>query len=296
MPSGNLRSLGLATPSRLRDLRAGGWKGPLLWAFGLLLGVAGCGEKAAPLTASAPASAAQQSVLLFAAASTGPVLDEIRAEFRKVHPEIEVRSNYAATSTLARQIEQGAEADLFLSANQKWVDFLVEKELVAAQQDLLGNTLVIAVPADSRVALTRPEDLLDPQIERLALADPEAVPAGIYAKQALTKLDLWEQLRSKVAAADNVQQALAFVASGAAQAAIVYETDAAVSRSVRVALRIDPKLSEPIRYPLALLKHGAGGAGARELYRFLLSPEAAVIFRRHRFTVLTAPGPAEQSR
>jgi molybdate transport system substrate-binding protein len=280
--------------------RAGGRRGalrhvPLAALSVLLVALAGCTQSSVPesrVSAALPPQAAgptgQEVVLLFAAASAGPVIDELRVQFEKSHPKIKVRTSYAATSALAYQISEGAEADLFLSANQKWADFLAEKGYVAAQQPLLGNRLVVAVLADSAIQIEEPADLLAPEIERLALADTDAVPAGMYGKQALKKLGLWEGVRSKVTAAGDVQQALAYVETGAAQAAIVYATDAAPSRAVRVACRLDPGLSEPIHYPLALLQHGAGRPAACELRDFLQSPQAADIFRRHGFTVLPA--------
>lgn len=227
-----------------------------------------------------------EKVLLFAAASTSTVLDEIKQAFGASHPETIVRTNYGASSTLAQQIAQGAEADLFLSASEQWADFLGEKELVAERRDLLGNVLVVVVPKDASFKPKRLEDLADPALEHLALADTEAVPAGVYAKQALTKLGLWEQLRSKVASGDDVRQTLTFIETGAAEAGIVYKTDAAVSRKVDVAFEIDPTLTDPIRYPLVLLKHGAERKGARQFAEYLRSPEATASFRKHGFIVL----------
>jgi molybdate transport system substrate-binding protein len=147
----------------------------------------------------------------------------------------------------------------------------------------LGNQLVIVVPADSTLRIARPEDLLDERVRRLALGDVDSVPAGIYARQALTKLSLWEKLRGKVVNAADVRQALQFVQTGAADAGIVYATDGAVAKQVRVAAVIDSKLTEPIRYPLVLLKTGAKNPAAIELFEFLASDGAAAVFRKYGF-------------
>jgi molybdate transport system substrate-binding protein len=231
---------------------------------------------------------------MFAAASTGNALDEIREQFTR-ETKVEVKTNYAASSTLAQQIAYGAEADLFVSASTEWADYLDREErgLVEKRRDLLGNRLVIIVPADSQLDLQKPEDLLGKAVGHLALADHTAVPAGIYAKQALTKLGLWEQLRGKVVAGADVRQALVYVETGAAEAGVVYATDAAVSTAVKVVAEIPPELTEPIRYPIVLLKQGQGEAEgeaeAESFYRYLNSPKAADVFRKYGFVVQAAP-------
>jgi molybdate transport system substrate-binding protein len=227
-------------------------------------------------------------VLLMVAASTIEAINEVRTEFVRLHPAVTVRINAGASSTLAQQINAGAEADLFLSANVEWADFVHKKKLAERQRDLLGNELVVVVPADSKLEITEPADLVQSKIRRLALADPKSVPAGIYARQVLEKLKLWEQLESRTTGAADVRQALRFVETGVAEAGIVYATDAATSKSVKVAARIAPKLSEPIRYPLVLLKHGADNPDAVALYDFLGSPAASEVFRRHGFIVPAA--------
>jgi molybdate transport system substrate-binding protein len=175
---------------------------------------------------------------------------------------------------------------VLLSADTKWADYLAENGLVAQRRDLLGNRLVIVVPKDGKTDVRKPEDLLAAGIEHLALGEPQSVPAGRYAKQALSKLGLWPRLEAKVVPAADVRQALAYVETGAAEAGIVYATDAAVSNRVRVAVEISSDLTAPIRYPVVLLKHGQQSAAARAWYGYLSSPEAAKIFRKYGFTVL----------
>lgn len=229
-------------------------------------------------------------VMLFAAASAGSALDEIRGQFKR-ETGVDVKASYAAASTLAQQIAYGAEADVFVSANTKWADFLERhpNAPVKERHDLLGNRLVIVVPAGSRLNLHRPEDLLDEAVRRVALADPAAVPAGIYAKQALTQLRLWERLREKVVAGADVRQVLSYVETGAAEAGLVYATDAAISTAVKVVAEIPADLTDPIRYPIVLLKQRGSRAEAESFYRYLDSPEAAQVFRRHGFVVLAHP-------
>ena len=153
-------------------------------------------------------------VLLLAAASTTEAVDEVREAFVKLHPGVTVRTSFGGSSTLARQIEAGAEADLFLSANNQWVAYLAEKQLVARKHSLLGNRLVVVVAADSKLEIRKPDDLLQVGVRRLALADPKSVPAGIYARQSLEALGLWKELRGKVAAALDVRQALKVCRNG----------------------------------------------------------------------------------
>ena len=212
-------------------------------------------------------------------------MDEINRKFERRHG-IRVQANYAATSALVQQITAEAEADVLLFANTLWVDHLEERGALAERRDLLSNSLVIVVPLDSRVELNKPEDLTSDRIRHVALADPDGPPAGIYARQTLESLGLWKKLKDKLAPGADVRRALSFVETGAAEAGIVYATDAADSRSVRVAVELDPSLTDPICYPAALLKRAADKPAARALYRYLTSAEAAEVFRGHGFAVL----------
>ena len=178
-----------------------------------------------------------ETVLVFAAASTTDALNEIKAQFTK-DSGIAVETSYAASSALAQQIVNGAEADLFISADTKWADYLANKDFVVRQQNLLGNRLVIVVPGNSKLDIKKPADLLAAGIEHLALGEPESVPAGRYAKQALTRLGLWDHLKDKVVSAEDVRHALTYVETAAAEAGIVYATDAAISKKVKIAVEL----------------------------------------------------------
>ena len=203
---------------------------------------------------------------------------------------MEIRTSYAASSALALQIEKGAEADLFISADSKWADHVESKTPVAKRRNLLGNRLVIVVASDSKLKLAKPEDLTSDEVKHLALGDPEAVPAGRYAKQALTNLAVWEKLKGKVAPAEDVRHALTYVETGAAEAGIVYATDAAISKKVKIVVEIPANMTEPVRYPVVLLKRGAENPSATAFYDYLGSPEATKVFEKFGFRVLTDVG------
>jgi molybdate transport system substrate-binding protein len=233
----------------------------LLLIFGFL---AGCGNRKA------------DSITVFAAASTREVMEHLAADFEK-ETGVAVTLNFGPSSGLARQIEHGANADLFLSADESWADYLANKKLVAERRDLLTNKLVIIVPAENSPTIKTLADLTQPEIHRIALAGP-AVPAGTYARKALETSGLWEQLKNRVVEGSDVRAALAYVTRGEAEAGLVYATDAAGNSKVRVALEVDPKLHDPIRYPLVLLKQDSPHASARRFYDYLTTPHAAQAF------------------
>ena len=228
----------------------------------------------------------KKTIVVFAAASTTNALDEIKQQFAK-QAGITVQTSYAASGPLAQQIVNGADADIFISADTKWADYLTEKKLVAQKRDALGNRLVIVVPNDSKLEIKKPENLIAKSIEHIAIGEPDSVPAGKYAKQALTKLELWDKLKDKMAPAQDVRQALTFVETGAAEAGIVYATDAAISKKVRVAFEFPENLTGPIRYPIVLLTQGKGKPEAELFFRYLNSPEAVKIFKKYGFIIQT---------
>lgn len=223
------------------------------------------------------------SVVFFAAASTQEAIQEISSRF-EARNQVPVTLNFAASSTLAQQIVAGAGTDLFLSANVRWVEEVMTRGLGSRRRDLLGNRLVIIAPAGSGLQLRKPSDLLNSNVARLSLADPEGVPAGIYARQALKRYNMWQSLKSRVVRASDVRQALFFVEQGEAEAGIVYSTDLRLSNAVRPLLDLEPAPDRPIVYPLILTK--SPGAAAKRLFDYLLSPESLAVFRRHGFSIL----------
>ena len=222
--------------------------------------------------------------MVFAAASTTNAINEIKQQFAK-QTGIDVQTSYAASARLAQQIVNGAEADIFISADTKWADYLAEKNHVAQRRDALGNRLVIVVPNDSKQGIKKPEDLMVKSIEHIAIGDPDSVPAGKYAKQALLKLKLWDKLKDKIVPAQDVRQALTFVETDAAEAGIVYATDAAISKKAKVAVEISENLTGPIRYPIVLLTQGKGKPEAERFFHYLNSPEAVKIFKKYGFII-----------
>jgi molybdate transport system substrate-binding protein len=233
-----------------------------------------------------PASA---DVLVFAAASLKNALDDAANAYTQSRGE-RVAVAYAASSALARQIENGAPAALFISADRDWMDYLAARHLIRAETrtDLLGNRLVLIAPAASNLALEiKPGMPLAADLggSRLALADPDSVPAGKYAKAALEALGVWSSVEGKLAQAENVRAALFFVARGEAALGIVYETDAAADKAVRVLARFPADTHPPIVYPAALTAAGKGEDAAKFLM-YLQSPEARAFFETQGFTVL----------
>jgi molybdate transport system substrate-binding protein len=223
-------------------------------------------------------------VRIFAAASTRESVDQIATNFR-AESGVAVEGNYAASSDLARQVEHGGDADLFISADEAWADYLADKRFVEQRRDLLANRLVVVVPADTPLPSQSLESLADPAVKHLALAGP-AVPAGRYAREALRKAGLWERLQERVLDGGDVRAALTFVAHGEAEAGLVYATDAAVSSKVKVALQVPADLHAPIRYPLVLIRRDPIRPEARRLFEYLGSEKASAVFRRAGFEVI----------
>lgn len=237
-----------------------------------------------------PAAAQAQDLLVFAAASLKTALDEINAA-QSVLPAARVKISYAASSALARQVEAGAPADLFLSADLDWMDYLEQKKLVrpGTRSTLLGNRIVLVAPADSKasVKIAPGFDLagLLGRDGRLAMADVAAVPAGKYGKAALEALQVWPAVQGRVAQAENVRAALSLVARGEAAAGIVYATDAAAEKTVRVLDAFPADTHPPILYPAAVLSDSRHAQAAAWLAA-LRSPAAQAVFEKNGFTLL----------
>jgi len=251
--------------------------------FGMLL------PALVPVLASATDQPGTSTVIVFAAASLKNVLDDIDATWQRDTGK-SVTASYAASSTLAKQIENGAPADLFISADTQWMDYLEQRKLLklGSRSDLLGNTLVLIAPAKSDVALTiAPGFPLTAALGdgRLAMADPTAVPAGLYGKTALEKLGVWPQVASRIAGAENVRAALLLVARGEAPLGIVYATDATVESGVRIVAAFPPDTHPPIIYPIALIA-ASQNANAPALLAYLHGAAARAQFQKAGFTTL----------
>lgn len=225
-------------------------------------------------------------ITVFAAASLSESLQEIGADYQKATGN-KVSFNFGASSFLARQIEEAAPADVFFSADEAKMDALEKKGLILKEtrKSLLSNTLVIVVAKDSGVAIESPADLATQKVKRLGLAETKTVPAGIYAKEFLQKENLWEAVQAKVVPTENVRGALAAVEAGNVDAGIVYKTDAAISRKVRIACEIAAQRGPKIRYPVAVLKDSRHATAAKEFLARLESVDAAKVFRKFGFIV-----------
>ncbi|EPF6158677.1 molybdate ABC transporter substrate-binding protein [Citrobacter sedlakii] len=240
------------------------------------------------LTLAGQALAAEGKITVFAAASLTNAMQDIAAVYKK-EKNVEVVSSFASSSTLARQIEAGAPADVFISADQKWMDYAVDKKAIdtASRQTLLGNSLVVVAPkaseqkdftVDNKTNWTR---LLDGG--RLAVGDPEHVPAGIYAKEALQKLGAWDTLTPKLAPAEDVRGALALVERNEAPLGIVYGSDAVASKGVKVVATFPEASHQKVEYPIAIVD-GHKNATVSAFCDYLKGPQASAIFKRYGFT------------
>jgi molybdate transport system substrate-binding protein len=237
----------------------------------------------------APLTARAQELTVFAAASLTDAMKDISAQWAQAGHQ-PLRMSFGASSTLARQIEQGAPANLFASADQRWMDYLAGKKLIVPEtrKDLLGNDLVLVVPADKPQHVTIGPNfdlvgMLGPN-GRVATGDPAHVPVGIYAEQALKKLGIWDAVSPRLARTDDVRAALLLVERGEAPAGIVYATDAAVSKGVMVAGVFPANSHDPVSYPFAVVKSG-DTPEARALMTYLSGPEARAIFVKRGFKV-----------
>jgi molybdate transport system substrate-binding protein len=237
----------------------------------------------------APLAARAQELTVFAAASLTDAMKDVSAQWAQAGHQ-PLRMSFGSSSTLARQIEQGAPANLFASADEKWMDYLAERKLIAAdtRKDLLGNDLVLVVAADKPQHVTIGPGfdllgLLGPN-GRIATGDPAHVPVGIYAEQALKKLGQWDAVAPRLARTDDVRSALLLVERGEAPAGIVYATDAAVSKAVMIAGTFPPDSHDPISYPFAVTRSG-DTPEARALMAFLAGPQARAIFVQRGFKV-----------
>jgi len=235
-----------------------------------------------------PSAAWAQQLTMFAAASLTDALKDVSAAWEKQgHPPL--RLSFASSSTLARQIAEGAPANLFASADEKWMDYLAKAKAIVpdTRKDLLSNQLVLVVPKDRARKVTIGPDLdlaalLGPN-GRIATGDPAHVPVGIYAKQALTKLGLWSKVEPRLARAEDVRGALLLVERGEAPAGIVYATDAAVAPGVVIAGVFPESSHDHITYPFAVVRSG-DTPEARALMAYLAGPDARAIFVRRGFS------------
>jgi molybdate transport system substrate-binding protein len=246
-----------------------------------------------PMVGGSPA-AGGDDITVFAAASLTNAAQEIGAAY-EAQGKGRVVFSFASTAELAKQIENGAPAAVFIAADALWMDYLRQLNLIAAdsRRNLLGNRLVLIAPADSALAhdLVPGADLAAALGDgKTAIADPDSVPAGRYGEAALEALRSWAALQSNIVRTKDVRAALALVERGEAVAGIVYRTDALASDRVRIVAEFPPDSHPPIVYPIAIVAEH-DGAAARSFHRFMTGAEVRAVFERHGFTVL-GPGAA----
>ncbi|RKS87027.1 molybdate transport system substrate-binding protein [Orbus hercynius] len=226
-----------------------------------------------------------EKVTVFAAASLTNAMQDIGALYKTEHPDSNILFSFASSSVLARQIEQGAPVDIFMSADQKWMDYLINEELANNKETLLKNALVLIAPIDSKlnnVVIDRNTDwqTILPANEKMAVGDPDHVPAGLYAKESLTHLGVFKQLEPQLARASNVRDALMLVERDETALGIVYSTDAKVSQKVKVIGEFPVESFEAIEYPISRL---TDSNDAKAFYQFLKSSQATAIFKQYGF-------------
>ncbi len=257
-------------------------KSSVLWlvvVMSIVFAACGSNSKADP--------AKQVELTVSAAASLTDALNEIQPLFETGHSNIKLVFNFGASGALQQQIEQGAPADLFISAATKNMKALVDKQLIDAdrQTNLLNNELVAVVPAAGSTAIAGAADLAKDEIKKVAIGIPESVPAGSYAKEALTNARLWDALQTKLVQAKDVRQVLQYVETGNAEAGFVYKTDALTSDKVEIAFAVDPRTYTPAEYPIGIVKATKNADQASVLYDYLQSQAALDVYVKYGFSV-----------
>jgi molybdate transport system substrate-binding protein len=228
----------------------------------------------------------QKSTLtLSVAASLQDAIVEVEQGYQRDHAAVEFRNNFGSSGTLAREIEEGAPVDGFLSAGAKPMDDLQAKGLLVggSRMKLLRNSLVLIVPQDSK--LTGFDGLDDERVRLVAMGDPASVPAGQYGRETLTSLKLYDKLRAKIVLGKDVRQVLTYVETGNADAGLVYATDARISSKVRVAAVAPESSHEPIVYPMAIVAGSRNQEAARSFVAYLTGAAAKAVFAKHGFTM-----------
>jgi molybdate transport system substrate-binding protein len=226
-------------------------------------------------------------ILVAAAASLTDVLKEISAAYQS-KGQHKVNFTFGPSSTLARQIEGGAPADIFLSADLAQMDNLDKKGRLESgtRKNLLSNQLVIIVPADSKLAIASPKDLLKADVKKIALAEPSSVPVGVYSSKYLADEGLWDQVKPKVVPVQDVRATLASVESGNVEAGFVYKTDAAVSKKVKIVYEVPIDKGPKIVYPVAIVKESKRKDTSRDFLNYVQIPASKELFKKYGFVVL----------
>jgi molybdate transport system substrate-binding protein len=222
-----------------------------------------------------------------AAASLTDALSEIQKIYEAHNRSVKLSFNFGSSGALQQQIEQGAPADLFVSAASKNMEALVDKQLIDInkQKNWLTNNLVVVIPLNGKAAISSLTDLSKAEVKHVAIGIPESVPAGTYAKEALMNAKQWDLLQFKTVQGKDVRQVLQYVETGNADAGFVYKTDSLSSKKVKVAFSVDPKTYTPVEYPMGIVKATKHSKTAEEFYAYLQSKEALDVFVKYGFTI-----------
>lgn len=233
----------------------------------------------------------QAELYVLAAASLADAMKELQTLYETGHPEVKLFITLGSSGTLQQQIQQGAPADLFFSAASKQMDALVANGLIDQKKktNLLENELVLIVPKGAAAAAASFADLQKEELKKIAIGQPQTVPAGTYAEQSLARLGIWTEIAAKIVFAKDVRQVLTYVETGNTEAGIVYKTDALASDKVQIAATADPATHEPIVYPLGIVKSSKHVRQAEAFYEWLQGDEARKVFARYGFKTAGKP-------
>ena len=259
----------------------------LLGAVTISLLVAGCGGASQPPAPKAADAPKPVELNISAAVSMKDALAEIQTNYQKKAPHVKLVYNLGASGSLQKQIEQGAPADIFISAAPKQMNELEAKNLVikATRKNLLENKLVLIAPKDSTLSISKLEDLQNNTVKQISIGETKVVPAGQYAEQALKKLGVWEKIQSKIVFAKDVRTVLTYVDTGNVDAGLVYKTDAAASKKVKILATAPDGSHAPIIYPAAALSGTKNQKAAEEFLAYLAGPEGKSVFEKHSFVM-----------
>ena len=262
--------------------------------FSLMIGLlsatflfTGCGGGSAPAKPSAAPTAPPVELTISAAVSLKDALKDVQTAFLKKAPHVKLVFNLGASGSLQKQIEQGAPADIFISAAPKQMNELEAKNMIqkSTRRNLVENKLVLVVPQNSPLKIAKFEELTNSDVKKLGIGEPNVVPAGQYAQQALKKLGIWDSVADRIVFAKDVRTVLAYVETANVDAGIVYKTDAASSSKVKIAATAPEGSHQPILYPAAILAGSKNAKTAEEFMTFLASPDGKAIFEKYGFVM-----------
>ena len=261
------------------------WMVGIVLFFGVILG-SGC---LGPVATKVPSAAETLEINVSAALGLKEALLDIQKNYEAAHPNVKIVYNLAAAGALQAQIEQGAPADVFISAAVKQMDELQKKNLIKTEtrKNLVGNQLVLVVPQGSTLKLKDFKDLAQPVVQHFGLGAPETVPAGVYGIEVLKSLGVWDAVKAKAVLGKDVRTLLVYAETGNAEASIVFSTVAATSNKVKVVAAAPPGSHSPIIFPGAVLANSKQLKAAEAFLNYLSSPEGMKVFEKYGFNPLT---------